>query len=1355
MTLTKNFLSTLVFDFSSDQGLEFSVLSSEISTVLTASSTIVFSGLVTITNNPDNIPLTDLVFSIEFSFGENPPPVSPDSNGLFSFTLTTRADLSFPEVGTLSLLESTTNSTPIAVSLTTPDLFSVEIDQEVGKVGDLITISGSTDPNNTVFLASELFASSTVNATETGFWSFEFVVPPLNLDTYSIQVENHTLEFEIIELVNFFNPQLINRNFDTTRILDNWVGTIPNVALPGEIIELTLFVGSTIFALSRFTTNESGDLTPNTTFILPATTEGQIATQRFRQISTNNSVDLTYTVPIFNPDTSLNSPSSLLIQGETSLLFSVNRTPGFTAEVELVNFVSQNLPATTISGNFLLSYGISEGIHTLVANSPEHNSTSNTIEIIHGVFGEFAPKTGLLFPGDTFTLNINSRANDTVSVVVGTNTYTVDIDANNQGELIASVPLDLPFGNNNFILTSQANNSVYQASLFIDDPADYSLSSNNPGTILTNSRETSLVLTGLALPGERIFIDLFLLNDEILGDTTADSFGNWTFELDLDWRPATSYSLLINGGTLTFNGLARPDVRIEQPVVLAEQDEIYNPIARGDRFEEITFTFGSLAPPQTITSDLDGFARANSFVIPVTTPTKSVILINATNGILADSLLLEVQPRIPLNLIVAPFYFTNSINDLDGDAPSNLPLNISAVGGDITLNSQGNDQFFGTLNTGSSPGLISFLLSTPFQPTVEFVTSIVEPLSLVVPLSLDSEDPPIDFTAITAPNLEINYQINLLSSSGDIYNSFAGFEISDSEGRINFNFNPSLIATPGIIEVEVFSFPVFKVSETIITTVDGQSAYSPPPFNASGLVSYITQSVQPDSFFLHNVIDETGYNPVSFLSIIITTANVLGNRFGVRNESDSRFLNNTTQRVLTNGVVERQNNDPSRNPTLVPSSFFTFSFSVAHVLASTIAPTVASLPLDIRGRRNHFTTRSRNGIDVRLDLLPEEIEQTVIMTYRVKRSDNDRFFEEAWFINGRKVGEVNEQQGNFLSTTIFDGEFSGGRNGRTIRGVHSLWARPLSDQEIADQFDENGQLIPLRASKKRDFAQSQQWAIFNHDVDPGFFGTIFADNSTNFPVESDLYAGAVPISSLENAARIQNGTNRPTKTTTGLSFNGSQYLQIRVAEPNHYISPDYIAIIKRSNISAQEQCIFETSTSNTGNNIEMSLFLTGVDSFRLVRHIYRPNSFTSRREDNYTYTPDFNEELLVIRFQYIDTVFSDLVHVSVNNVPANRGLVSNGSIGNNVPIPDPLTMTVGCTKEIDKFFLGEILYVGTTRPCSFIQTHFGGTFLNNRPLYQRSREALTAWICFILGYPQFWQALHPTHHRSLDGIFYI
>lgn len=784
-----------IWDFDTPNSLQGTIQFANVPTEYVSGSQIILAGQLTVTSNPDNIPIDSIALTSVFDFatpGTETINFTTESDGTFSVEYEVDPALSFPQNGFLRVTFDDGGELAFeqAITVQAPVIpgFSAAISGGESEFSN-ISIGGDAPPGATVTLSStnlgDLWNGSVVIANLSGEWSLSDVVPNSVVFGTNYTVTASTSGFSDIIIPGgitsnkIFDPQLIyGGNFYVTGlevILNN------NETVRSNQDITVLAVTNTTTIVNTTVTSDDGG-TFSLPFTIPISEEGKTITWTFTEVISGNIVILMDTAPAFNPNITLqlDNGQGILISGQDSLTGQVEVSEGYTVQIQLKDGLGNEAGVISLQNvNGLTAFivpinpGISPGNFSIEATSDNHIT-----EIIDPIPPTVTPEikesidvdvsSGLIYPGRQITFSGTGPGNQPLTLnVFGSNfnttvgndqTWSIDVTVNGSQAL------------GPYIATATSDGTIATVNLNVDTSTLTLNGCTIGATYFTNASGNFASFSGELLPNKTLTIDWtgIPLSQTLV---TPDEDGFWELEVNVPWTPRGTWSANFSApgeATLMCSGDHEPDLRFTPEQIALLQGDTGNSVQiRGKaNFNYSYIIDGPLPSSGTVFTNSLGFAT-----IPISdVPTFIEVVDSGLITVDGSSVSYTLRPKVEISIEISnpstfdsggrSVLFTEGIYTVRGSIPENGVYSLSAIGSSqgFTLESVSNETYTATLETNDQPGSTEITVATIFQDP-EMETFVVSP-----PISFDIPDSFIvdslyDFIITTDPDELVEIEI--------------------------------------------------------------------------------------------------------------------------------------------------------------------------------------------------------------------------------------------------------------------------------------------------------------------------------------------------------------------------------------------------------------------------------------------------------------------------------------------------------------------------------------------------------------------------------------------------------------------
>ena len=426
---------------------------------------------------------------------------------------------------TLAVHGDATPHTPTPTSAPTPTpLAQGSISPKSGSVGSSIRISGSNFGSNEnlriIFDNQEI---GTVTANASGSFSTYVDVPALPAGTYGVDIRGGLTRSFTFTITSSFNltPSSGPPGTAVTVTVSGFnPGSQVNISLDGNIL-LTV------------NADNSGKIL--TLVDIPSNTSGGSKTISVNDSSGGNQTTFTVTATLSvaqaqaSPGDIVNVSGTGFKSGETgiSVTFAGNKVAsGISAD-------SQGLWSTTFEVP-----DATAGTHSIKASGSSTSAGDvSQATIILGAGMRVEPTSGV--PGTVVRVNgSGARSRELITVIVGNNLATVDVNASTKGVWETDVTIPTAPGGRLNIVASGFSGKGAKTSFTVMPAISVAKPTGFPGSRLT--------LTGEGFQANQAGIPI-KFGEDIIGSASADPLGSWSVEINIPLAAAGTYPVSVPG----------------------------------------------------------------------------------------------------------------------------------------------------------------------------------------------------------------------------------------------------------------------------------------------------------------------------------------------------------------------------------------------------------------------------------------------------------------------------------------------------------------------------------------------------------------------------------------------------------------------------------------------------------------------------------------------------------------------------------------------------------------------------------------------------------------------------------------
>ena len=427
-----------------------------------------------------------------------------------------------PRPSSLGASHPAETPTPTNTPTPTPTpLPAASISPSSGPVGTLMRVSGSNfGPNESVSIKFDNQEIERIGADSSGSFSTRVDVPALPSGTYQVRIGGITRSFTI------------SSSFSVT----------PSSGPPGSPVTVRA---------SGFSPGSEVDITLDGNILVTANADNQGKIQTTVDIPSNSSGG--------SKSIGISSPSgSDQATFKVTAILSVAQSqaaPGDIISVTGTGFRSGEAGITVTFDGKPVSSGItadSQGVWTTTFEVPNAPAGTHTIKasgsstsaadvsqskIILGAGLRIEPTSGA--PGTLIKVNgSGARSRERITVMVGKNLVSVDVNASPQGVWAADLIIPTAPGGRLNIVASGTSGKGASTSFTVTAAISVAKPTGFPGSRLT--------LKGEGFQANQAGIPI-LFGDSIVGSASADPLGSWSVEINIPHAAAGTYPLSVPG----------------------------------------------------------------------------------------------------------------------------------------------------------------------------------------------------------------------------------------------------------------------------------------------------------------------------------------------------------------------------------------------------------------------------------------------------------------------------------------------------------------------------------------------------------------------------------------------------------------------------------------------------------------------------------------------------------------------------------------------------------------------------------------------------------------------------------------
>ena len=891
--------------------------------------------------------------------------------------------------------------------------------------------------------------------------------------------------------------------------------------------------------------------------------------------------------------------------------YTVNLSVGNT-QGEVLSIASNEVSANnSVNISFKLPILTPSGSYTFTFTAVNHNSYSFTKPVEYGLFVELIQPNGLIFKGDTHYIKAIAKPNTIINFSVFNTTIQGTTD--NEGFLTQAIviPTTAQFGSNECVVSTNGVPLEKSVNLKVDNEADYSLSVKEPGLILTNTK-TPTSVTGVLLPFKTGLLVIPELNINI--SINPNSYGAFSIKINPDWQPSGAYNLTVTADgetTVKYFNSHRPAIRFTSIKIALIQGSVDNTIeVRGDRNESLIVSVETFLESTTITTDNDGYYNIPLPDIPLNyqTITEHIYKAKTENLLLSDSGTLKINPRIPLTLVVSPLKYEgvliiNSEYSLAGNAPTIGTLAISSIGdtNTLTIDTEDKNKYTGTLITNNTIGELTIIISTLYQPSTQETFQVCHPLELVFPNDNIVYNNTYNIQAITSPNLTVSLFAKYEKKSSSLYTSPIVSTVSNSSGIATFSFTALDIEKATHIEFVGAVSPHYDVKYTFKYT-NSISETTGINTNTTGLIGYFDGMLS-----LTNRCENLLSDSIKFVADLSYNRPITSNVSNNQNEYGIAFASTsfTQSRNLTL-------NDPLFNSGLTSfdtakftSSFYLFSsFSNKYALAFVKLSTGFEARLYLDSVQSLYTFNLQNINNLH--------DWCWVVNLQDTSNNNNSSFQ--LYLDGTllfnhaldyvfNLAQANKE--NNLRRLAQNSNFS-------VLNNNILYNKPLSANEIASHYH-NGIRKKLRKSIFFDAAKNHRNSFFPiSNSEFGFYRTNATYQNGGFVETTATITTDTPSRASGNIAPIftdnydrlywrLNGVDNYIKYNGSFNFHKEHYIVLRRKNLNN---------VKQVFLDIRGNIKFECAFTDI-DTIEIRYYHYIIPSQKVKKNVYKSDAIIS------------------------------------------------------------------------------------------------------------------------------------------------
>ena len=409
--------------------------------------------------------------------------------------------------------------TPVPPTAT--PLPSVSLSPSSGSVGALMRVSGSNfGSNESVSIKFDNQQIATVGADPSGSFSASVDVPALPSGSYSVRIGGITRTFRITSSFNVTPTSGPPGTSVTVRASGFNPGAQIDISMDGDI-------------LTTANADNAGKIL--TIVDIPSNTSGGSKSITANGSSGGNQTTFTVTATLSvaqaqaSPGDIVNVSGTGFKSGETG----ISVTFGGTRVASGISADSQGLWSTTFEVP-----NTTAGTHTIKASGSSTSAGDvSQATIILGAGMRVEPTSGV--PGTVVRVNgSGARSRERITVIVGNNLATVDVNASSKGAWEADVTIPTAPGGRLNIVASGASGKGASTSFTVTPAISVAKPTGFPGSRLT--------LTGEGFQANQTGIPINF-GEDIVGSASADPLGSWSVVVNIPLAAAGTYTVSVPG----------------------------------------------------------------------------------------------------------------------------------------------------------------------------------------------------------------------------------------------------------------------------------------------------------------------------------------------------------------------------------------------------------------------------------------------------------------------------------------------------------------------------------------------------------------------------------------------------------------------------------------------------------------------------------------------------------------------------------------------------------------------------------------------------------------------------------------